>query len=341
MFNTYFSAKYILAKNALTSLVFSDRSDGKSFDCKVRALEDYERGKNITIYMRRFKTEITDKLYNSFFDEVFNTGKEEYLKYKKWAFKGSRTGIQVKTSLESEWDWIVYFVPLSIAGKIKSQISNVLRILTIDFDEYIPLDGRYLKDEPNLLMEFYKSIDRDREKVRLLLLGNKITPFNPMFDFFGIDLRIETDKIRLYQEDTVAVQIYSNKEHREKREQGRFRKMIKGTLYEDYDTGGILNALSLNLRERTGFDYFCSFKTERGEGTIWYKSGKMVISEYKRDDGFVITDKQYSLQRKSYICTFGKFPSAFKNIYKCGEMYFETEKAFYIFEKILIKIGSK
>ena len=156
MFKTYFSGRFILSKEALTSIVFSDRSDGKTFDCKVRALEDYEKDKSITIYMRRYKTEITSKLYNSFFNEVLNV--EKYEKYRNWLFKGSKTGIQVKTSLKGEWDWIVYFVPLSVSGTIKSQLSEVLRVKTIDYDEFIPLDGRYLKDEPKTLMEFYDRI---------------------------------------------------------------------------------------------------------------------------------------------------------------------------------------
>lgn len=337
-FQTYFSGRYILNKKALTSIVFSDRSDGKTFDCKLRALEDYEKDKSITIYMRRYKTEITDKLYNSFFDEVFNV--EKYSKYKDWKFKGSRTGIQVKINEKDQWDWIVYFVPLSISGKLKSQLSEVLRVKTIDYDEFIPLDGRYLKDEPNMLMEFYKTIDRDRDIVQLLILGNKLTPFNPLFDFFNIDLRIEKDKVRLYQDNTVAVQIYSNSEHRQKREIGRFRKMVKGTSYEDYDTGGVLNALNLKIKDRSGYNYLCSFKTERGEGSIWYNAGRMIISEYLREDGYVVCDKVYNLPRKSYLCTFGKFPQNFKAIYRRGDMYFESDRAFYYFEKILTKLGS-
>jgi len=338
MFNTYFSARFILSKKALTSVVFSDRSDGKTFDCKLRALEDYKANKSITIYMRRFKTEISDKLYKSFFDEV--VGLEKYKEYRNWEFKGSRQGVQVKTSLKGEWDWIIFFVPLSVAGRLKSQISEVLRINTIDFDEYIPLDGRYLPNELNNLMEFWKTIDRDRDTTQLIILGNRITPFNPVFDYFGIDLSIDKDKIRMYRNDTIAIQIYSNKEHREKREQGRFKSMIKGTSYEEYDNGGVLNALSINKKDRTGFEYFCSFKTERGEGSVWYNSGRMVISEYKRDDGFILTDKVYKTTRKSYLCTLGKFPNNFKLIYRRGDMYFETDKAFYYFEKILTKIGS-
>ena len=47
LFKTYFSARYVLSKNAILNLCLSDRSDGKTFDCKARALEDYEKNKDI------------------------------------------------------------------------------------------------------------------------------------------------------------------------------------------------------------------------------------------------------------------------------------------------------
>lgn len=339
MFETYFTAKYVLSKKAILSIVFSDRSDGKTFDCKARALEKYENNKEITVYMRRYKSEITPKLYESFFDEVIS--KEKYKRFNEWQFKGSKNGIQVKTSKNSEWDWIVFLVPLTMTGKLKSQISEVHRINEIDFDEYMPLDGKFVKDEITLILEFYKSIDRDRETTQMLILGNKISPFNPLFDYFDIDLRIENEKIRLYKNGNLAVQIYSNKEHTEFRKASKFRNLVTDTPYEDYDCGGVLNALNLKLRSRDGLDYMCSFKTERGEGSIWFGNGIMVISEYKREDGYVLTDKIYGLKRQEYQCNFGKFGTTLKYIYKCGNMFFETDKSFYKFEKILIKISAK
>lgn len=338
MFNSYFTSSYILSKGALTNLVFSDRSDGKTFDCKSQALLDYEKDKSITIYMRRFKTEITQKMYDTFFNEVLDV--EEYSRFRKWLFKGSKTGIQVSQDFGKTWDWIVYLVPLSMAGKLKSQL-DIKRIHKIRYDEVIPLDLKYLPEECEQLMEFYKSVDRDRETTILILTGNRITLFNPYFDFWNIRLLITKEQIKLYQEDTVAVQIYVNEEHRKKREEGKFRKMVKNTSYEDYDKGGILNALNVKIKDRTNYDYWASFKTELGEGTIWYKNGQMVISEYKRKDGFLLTDKIYDTKREQYMCNYAKFPNLIKSIYKTSNMFFENERAFYIFEPILIKVGSR
>ena len=337
MFSSYFSSDFILSKGALTNIIFSDRSDGKTFDCKAQALLDYEKDKSITIYMRRFKTEITQKMYETFFDEVLAI--EEYKRFSRWQFKGTRTGIQVSLDLGKTWDWIIYFIPLSMGAKLKSQL-EVRRIKKIRYDEVIPLDDKYLPKECVQLMEFYKSIDRDRETTQLVLTGNRITLFNPFFDFWGIRLQITKEQIKLYKNDTVAVQIYVNDEHREKINKGKFRQMVEGTEYEEYDKGGILSALHINIKERTGYEYWCSFKTENGEGSIWYRNGQMVISEYKRNDNFILTDKIYKTKREQYVCTFGRFPTTLKTIYKTGNMFFETERAFYIFQGILIKIGS-
>ena len=339
-FNSYFSARFVLSKKALLSLCLSDRSDGKTFDCKARALEDYEKNKEITIYVRRWKTELGPEVYNNFFNETWENN-ENYKKYSEWEFKYSKSKIQVKTSPKAEWDTIMYFIPLSVASRWKSKIQNINRIKTIDYDEYIPMDNRYLPDETTLLLDLWKTIDRDRDEVQILICGNRIVPFCPILDYFNIDLKIgNKDMIRMYKDDTLAVQIYSNKEHREKRDEGRFRKLVKDTKYNGYDTGEVLYALDLELKSHEGFDYFCQFKTERGTGTLWYKAGMIVVSEYKRKDGFIIMDKNYNIIGEKFLCTYGKFPQLIKTVYRRNEMFFETERAFYIFEKILTKVGS-
>ena len=338
MFNTYFEADYLLSKGALFNGAFSDRSDGKTFDCKYRALRDYEKDKSITIYLRRWKTEITQLMYLTFFDEVLEKPKGK--PYKKWQFRGSKKGIEVKINEEDNWDYIVYFLPLTMSAKLKSQISNISRIHIIDYDEFFPLDNRYIKDEMTLLLEFWKSIDRDRETTQLLILGNKITPFNPFFDYFNISLDIIKDKMRTYRDGTLAIQIYSNKEHREERESGKFKSLIKGTSYEDYDCGGVLKMYNLKQRTHEGFTYFCSFKTSKGSGTLWYNNGDLVVSDYKRQDGFVLCDKIYNTGREEYLANYDEFSKMLKSIYRRGSMYFENDKCLYAIEDIMKLIGS-
>lgn len=335
MFKSYFSAKYILSKGALFNYVLSDRSDGKTFDCKARAIEDFETKGTITVYLRRYKTEITEKLYSTFFDELLD--KPAYEKYRDWTFKGSKQGVQVKRNKEDNWEWLIYFVPLSMSGKMKSQL-NVQKIGMIDYDEYIPLDDRYLHNEMTLLLEFWKSVDRDRDSIQLIVLGNKITPYSPFFDYFNIDMQITGEKVRLYRGGTLAVQIYANKEHRQVRSKSKFSMLVEGTEYEEYNEGGVLNALNLKVASHVGSTYFSSFKTSKGEGTVWTNGRQFIISTYQRKDGIMIVDKIYNTGREEFMISFGRFTELFKRLYKTGQLYFEDEKAYHLFEDILKKV---
>lgn len=339
-FKSYFTARFVLDTKVLFAMALSDRSDGKTFDCGVRALEDYKKDKHITVYMRRYKTEIDALLYEHFFDKVLE--EEEYAEYRNWEFKGSKQGVKVKTSKDGEWDWIVIFMILTTASRKKSVIDSLYkRIYTIDYDEVIPMDNRYLPNEPQLVMDVWKTIDRDRDVLQMVILGNRITPFCPFFDFWNISLNIVNQNLKFYQNKTVAVQIYTSKEHREIRKTSRFRQAISGTSYEDYDKGGILFELNLKKTSTEGMKYWASFKSNRGEGSIWYNGNKMVISEKIRKDGLVLTDQIYNLNRENYLITFGKFPVFMKNVYRSNSMNFETDKAFYIFEPLLNKISAK
>lgn len=348
MFNSYYSAKHILSKKAIFNLVCSDRSDGKTFDMKLRTLADYYKRNEINVICRRYKSEMKKLFFSNFFEEVLNKeeikgldnvglNKEDIDKIRKWKFRYSSSVAEVQKDNET-WDVIAIFTPLTMSGKVKSMFNDYNhRIHCINVDEYVPLDNRYIADEPHLLLELWKSIDRDRMTTQLICLGNKITPFIPLLDYFNISLSLEKDKIRLYRNGAFAVQIYSNKEHREQRKEDIFAQLVKDTSYEEYSEGSILNALNINCKKREDHKYWASYKTELGEGTIWYKDGEMIITDYKRKDGFILVDKMYDTEREQYNIKFGRFGTVIKNAYFTNNLFFENEKSYHIFEPILKK----
>lgn len=348
IFNTYYSANEILGYKALFNLVLSDRSDGKTFNCKVRALEDFDKLGETTVYVRRYDTEITPKMYNTFFNEVFLV--EKYAWYEqKYEFRHSKAGVEIRLRDKYEnkkegWSWIVYFVPLSKAGKLKSQL-DITNIRTIDFDEYMPLDGRYLKDEMMLLMELWKSIDRDRDRTQCILLGNKIDPFCPFFDFFGIDLDIERARIRTYRSGSVAVQVYVNEEHRQVRQESKFTNAIKGTAYEEYDAGGIMRKANITLEalDTDKYEYYCSFCTKYGEGSIWRnkEDNGLLVSDRIRKDGIVLTDTTFTKDdgRRYYNISFTPFVKTIKATYYSNRFRTTSKNAFHNIQPMLAKLN--
>lgn len=339
-FNTYFSMEYLKSKNALFNGAFSDRSDGKTFDIKVHILDDYIINGYDSIYIRRFKTEITKKMYSSFLNEVLLKAERKDI-YNQYEYKTTKEGIFIrKKGSTEEYHQCCYFMPITMSGKLKSSM-DVDNIYNIYFDEYIPLDNQYSHNEMDLILELWKSVDRDRDVVRMWFFGNKITYYCPLFDYFKIDLKLSAkDTIRLYQNNTLAIQIYSCKEHREKRKNSRFNDLVKGTDYEAYENGGILKALELKYRKHLdSYECFASFRTALGEGTIWYDDDyNFIVSQTTRKDMLVICDAVYKDDREIALVTLSNLANILKTNYKLGRVLFEDDKAFHIFEPILDRI---
>ena len=340
VFDEYFTREFLNSKNALFNGAFSDRSDGKTFNCKEYDLDEYIDNGHDSIYVRRFKTEFTKKMYSTFLNDVLLKSKKKE-KYNKYEYKTSKDGVYIrKKGSDDEFHQFIYFIPITMSGKLKSSM-DVDNIFHIDFDEYIPLDNIYAPDEMNLILELWKSVDRDRDVVKFWFFGNKIHYYCPLFDYFKIDLKLSAkDTIRLYKNNTLAIQLYSSKEHRNKRSNSRFNDLVKGTAYEEYENGGILKALELKYKQHKASDEcFSSFRTSIGEGTIWYDEDyNFIVSCSTRRDKLVISDKIYEDKRELVLVTLGKLAQTFKSNYRLGKVIFEDDKAFHLFEPILDKI---
>ena len=315
VYTKYYSAKPMLSKGAIFNMCLSDRSDGKTFDIKYRILENYKNSGGYLkgqqgMLVRRWATEITSAMTSSFFNEVLRVKEDMAKAYAGYEFMGTSGSIKIRPVAEegkkntNQWDTIVYVVPLTKSGKLKSNW-DVARIHEIDFDEYAPLDGRYIKDEMTYLLELYKSVDRDRYTTQLCCFGNKIDPFNPFFSFFKLELSIEQSKIRTYRDGTLCVQIYSCAEHREHVAASDFSKLVDGTSYEGYNAGGILNASNFPIMkvDKTQDRYLFSFKTKDGEGSVWKKNNVdwLVISNDFRKDGICVMDANYKVPNKDTL----------------------------------------
>ena len=350
MFNTHFDASTVQSYGALTNLILSDRSDGKTFNVKSKGFARWLKNKSQFVYLRRWKSEIVPEMYTTFYDEVIQAvenktytcpikdEKELVEQILNYEFNGTKTAVYVRKKGDKNWDTLCYILPLTMTAKKKSVLS-VKRITHIEYDEFVPLDGRYVKSEMNVLMEFYKSVDRDRDKTVLDLYGNRVDNFNPFFDFFNIHLGIQKERIKIYKNGTVAVQIYVNAEHREERLKSRFNAMVSNTAYEDYNNGGTLFTDIVKTSNTNGCHYFLSFKTEVGDGSIYTNEFKIVVTSKIRKDGEVLVDKIYNLGRQEYVCTFGAFPKFFKSAVRTGRLFYDSTQSYHAFEPILNKIG--
>ena len=77
-FKTYYTPAPMRAKNFLMALTMSDRSDGKTFSIKEETIADWRENKWIGVYVRRWKTEIPETLYTTFYNDVQEKYPEKY-----------------------------------------------------------------------------------------------------------------------------------------------------------------------------------------------------------------------------------------------------------------------
>lgn len=344
----FYKADFLLNKPSIFNMCLSDRSDGKSFDCKYRALVNYLKYKHISIYMRRFKSEITEEVYENYFNEVLDKlneltekEREELAGIEDYEFLGGKRKIKIRKKGAKQWDIIVFIIPVTMSGKYKSMLNNYIsRLYNIDYDEFIPLDLMYAKGEMTLITEFYKSVDRRRDVVKFNIFGNRVTAFNPFFDYFNINIDLTKNQIKLFCNKTVCVQIFSNENNRELEDKTRFNIAMKGTKNEDYYHGGILNKSIFRENNINGCAALCSFKTELGTGSIYHGEKGLVVTTRQIKANYCIVDKIYNIENE-IVVTFGKFGDMLKNYYRTGKLYYENERAVYIFQPVLSKVCVK
>lgn len=340
-FSEYYSVRPLERKNALFNLTLSDRSDGKTFNIKEAAVQDYIEHGDQTVHVRRFKTELPESSYMHFMDDLIDKKGDLYGKLQ---FKHTKNAVLVYNEKLSEYEPLIYHLPLTMAGKLKSTFP-VNRIKKIKFDEYVPLDRLYARGEMHLLLELWKSVDRDRDQTQLFCFGNAIDLFCPFIDYFGLpSINTERRRIKLYRGGTIAVEMYFSEEHRERRAESRFSRLVAGTDYAPYDSGGVLRHYGLILCkiDKTSMDYLAAFETADGDGTLWQnKDGAFCVSvREKRKDGIKLVENVGS-DRRDISVRDPRIAANIRSARNANEIEFESLEAFHAFEPLLRAVNLK
>ncbi|MBO5712589.1 MAG: phage DNA encapsidation protein [Clostridia bacterium] len=215
----YYSPAPLLSQKCIFNYVIGNRGGGKSFSGKVLAINRFKKKGKQFIYLRRYQTEL-DEITDYFADVRFKFPED------KLEQKGSNLYINGELA--------GYMIALSKSMSLKSNPYPL--VTTIIFDEFIIDKGRlpYLKNEPQLLEEFYDTVDRSRDETVVLAFGNAISIVNPHFVYFGVypDLnkRFTKDK-----EKSVCIEFYFNEEFIAKKKATRFGQSISQREYGQYN----------------------------------------------------------------------------------------------------------
>lgn len=177
----YYSPHRILSRNAMWNMVVGARGLGKTFAFKRWGVRNHLKTGEQFFYLRRYDTEQHGK--ETFFDDL-----REFFPDHEFRVNGNRGEIARRDNGGDplEWSTCCWFGALSQAGNIKSIPYPLVTLLV--FDEAIPNNLRFLPDEAGQFSELYSTIDRWKDKTRVVMLANAVTLANPYFARYRIDV---------------------------------------------------------------------------------------------------------------------------------------------------------
>lgn len=279
----YIDLHPLAREKSIFKMAISDRSDGKTTEAETLAVETFDASGKSAIFSRRFGTEMNERFFEEFAQNLhvhpeLLAGRDyDFIKPSK-----KRLGALLLQPRDSDVKrTAVTFVPLSMAGRLKSALGYNTHH-NIYIDEYIPLDGRYLRDEVDAILELYKTIDRNHFDNYVMVTGNKITRFNPVFQYF--DINSWKKGLNTYKNGAFSLLVYSNKGNAQACEKSAFGDLVRGTKYEAYNAGEFLQSYSELIK--SAHSRICLlYIAHRGKLYGVYQSENDVVIDLARRDG--------------------------------------------------------
>lgn len=278
----FYEPHALLSHNALFNFVIGNRGAGKTYGFKRWAIKSFLKTGAQFIYLRRYKTEFDD--FKNFFADISHEfpDTEFEVKGKLLYINGNLAG---------------YGIALSTALTKKSVSYHLVD--KICFDEFV-IDSKiihYLSNEVTMFLEFFETVDRMRDKTRVLFLSNAVSVVNPYFLYWNIKPRTNRQFTKVGH---ILVEFVKNQEFVEAKYKTRFGQIIKGTQYGDYAVENVFLKDNLNFVEKKSGNARFEFSILYNDHVygFWtdYKAGLMFVSaDYDPSSKlqFTLTDSEH------------------------------------------------
>lgn len=271
----YIDLKPVLAdKNSIIKFVTSDRSDGKTTAIIYTVYDNFKQDGRIGVICRRYVEECSNLWVATLITNLQKVRKTGVLTY-----KGSpkKDGIHI---YEDGAEFAV-IVPLSRAGSVKSAF-DISTHNGLYIDEYTPLNGRYLKEEPTKILELWRTIDRDTYSTYILIMTNHITLSNPLFSYFNV---IPKDGLTRYKNGRFLLLQIANKGNRNAVVASPLGELVQDTTYFDYAVGGALysndaHIMTKHTRNQLSFGINCSGRIY----AFYTAAGGEIVIDYPNEE---------------------------------------------------------
>jgi hypothetical protein len=244
----YYNFDRLWSYNGTYNFVVGGRGLGKTYGAKKQAIRNFLKRGEQFILLRRYKEELASArttffadIGAEFPDEVFriNGGEAQWQDKERKDEKGKPV-----------WVTMGFFRPLSTA---QSQKGTSFPLVTlIIFDEFIIEEGNihYLPQEATAFNNFYSTVDRWKDKTRVLFLANAVSIDNPYFITWEIRPAPEVKRYDVGNaQGFIVCDFPEASDFANAAFQTKFGKFIAGTDYADYALGNQFSDNSDNLVE--------------------------------------------------------------------------------------------
>lgn len=285
---TRYNFDKISSYDAMFNGIVGARGVGKSFGKKVDAVNKFLKKGEQFIYLRRHDKELKTAKKMFFADFAY--------KFPRFDMRvvGDEAQIASKKTRELGkdriWDVMGYFKALSVAQSEKS--SPYPLVTQIIFDEFILEPGliHYIPDEVTVLTNFYNSIDRYEDRVKLWMLANSVSIANPYFIAWGIYPDKEGEFVTR-DNGFICFHFPDSSQYQSEVMKSRFGQFIANTEYAKYAVG---NQFADNHDNLVGAKH----PDSKYKFTIQSKTGSISIWRYAADNVYFV---QRKLPKNQYI----------------------------------------
>lgn len=192
----YFSLEDIKKKNARYNIIFSERSNGKTYAVLLEGLKKYLKDGSQLAIIRRFREDFKGKRGRFLFDTLIENGKGENMikKLSNGKFDGCMyyAGCWYLTTYDENTKKAVPdTTPLAFSFALTEEqhekSSSYPNVKTIMFDEFLTRSSSgYIPDEFTSFTSIISTIVRSRDDVIIYMLGNTVSKYSPYFTEMGL-----------------------------------------------------------------------------------------------------------------------------------------------------------
>lgn len=186
----YYSLDNILSKNADYNIIFGERSNGKTYAALKYGIERYIKTGEQMTYIRRWREDLRGKRAENLFANHVANGLIEELtdgKFNEVFYLSNKWFLSYydKDKNKRYPDSTPFCFGFCLSEQEHEKSSSYPNVTTIVFDEFLTR-RIYLPDEFMLYMNLLSTIIRQRDNVKVFMLGNTVNKFCPYFQEMGL-----------------------------------------------------------------------------------------------------------------------------------------------------------